>query len=42
MSAEESKRLFSRKDAGAYLDKSLREIDRLIASGPVRGPASHD
>ncbi len=34
MSTEDSKRrLFSRKDAGIYLDKSLSEIDRLIASG---------
>lgn len=29
------KRLFSRKDAGIYLDKSLRELDRLIASGEL-------
>lgn len=26
-------RLFSRRDASVYLDKSIREVDRLIAAG---------
>lgn len=30
---EPAQRLFSRAGAGRYLDKSLREIDRLISTG---------
>lgn len=30
---ETAQRLFSRAGAGRYLDKSLREIDRLISTG---------
>lgn len=28
-------RLYSRRDAGIYLDKSIREVDRLISSGDL-------